>query len=103
VSKIENLSLLLSGTIPPNPLELLGHSRFNALMHQLEERYDIIIIDTPAMLESSDAQAMSAVTKGVLLVVNKNDTKIADVDLAKQQIAIAGAEPVGVVLNNAKR
>ena len=103
VSKIENLSLLLSGTIPPNPLDLLGRSRFNALLLQLEERYDIIIIDTPAMLESSDAQAISAVTKGVLLVVNKNDTKIADVERAKQQIAIAGAEPVGVVLNNAKR
>ncbi|MCF6345317.1 MAG: polysaccharide biosynthesis tyrosine autokinase [Thiomicrorhabdus sp.] len=103
IPKIENLSLLSSGTIPPNPLELLGHARFGNLIGALEERYDIIIIDTPAILESSDAQSMAAVTKGVLLVVNKNEAKIADVELAKQQISVAGAEPVGVVLNNAKR
>lgn len=103
VSKIDNLSLLLSGTIPPNPLELLGHSKFDALIHTLEKSYEIIIVDTPAMLSSSDAQVMAAVTKGVLLVVNKNDAKIADVELAKQQISIAGSDPVGVVLNNSKR
>ncbi|VAW48543.1 Tyrosine-protein kinase EpsD [hydrothermal vent metagenome] len=102
VSKIKNLSLLLSGTIPPNPLELLGHSRFNALMSQLEERYDVIIIDSPAMLEHSDAQAMSSVTKATLLVVSKNETKITDLELAKQQILIAGADAVGVVLNSLK-
>ena len=103
IAKIANLSLLTSGTIPPNPLELLGHSRFESLIKKLETQYEIIIIDTPAMLEGSDAQAMAAVTKGALLVVGKNNTKIADVDLAKQQILIAGAEPVGVVLNSAKR
>ena len=102
IAKIANLSLLTSGTIPPNPLELLGHSRFENLIKKLETQYEIIIIDTPAMLEGSDAQAMTAVTKGALLVVSKNNTKIADVDLAKQQILIAGAEPVGVVLNSAK-
>lgn len=102
VSKIENLSLLSSGTIPPNPLDLLGHSRFDNLVGVLEKKYDIILIDTPAILENSDAQAMVAVTKGVLLVVNKNGAKIADVELAKQQVSVAGAEPVGVVLNNVK-
>ncbi len=102
IAKIANLSLLTSGTIPPNPLELLGHSRFESLIKKLETQYEIIIIDTPAMLEGSDAQAMTAVTKGALLVVSKNNTKIADVDSAKQQILIAGAEPVGVVLNSAK-
>jgi len=103
IAKIDNLSFLPSGTMPPNPLELLGHARFEGLIKGLEQSYEVIIIDTPAMLEGSDAQAMAAVTKGVLLVVNKNDTKIADVEQAKQQIAIAGAEAVGVVLNNTKR
>jgi len=102
VSKIKNLSLLLSGTIPPNPLELLGHSRFNALMSTLEEQYEVIIIDSPAMLENSDAQAMSSVTKGALLVVSKNETKVVDLELAKQQVLIAGADAVGVVLNSLK-
>ncbi len=100
VSKIANLSLLTSGTIPPNPLELLGHSRFEVLIQKLEEQYEVLVIDTPAMLENSDAQAMSAVTKGALLIVSKDNAKIADIEQAKQQILIAGAEPVGVVLNS---
>lgn len=102
IPKINNLSLLVSGTIPPNPLELLGHLRFEQLMNTLKKQYDVIIVDTSAMLESSQAQVMSAVTKGALLVVNKNKAKVEDVEFAKQKVLVAGAEPVGVVLNNCK-
>ncbi len=100
VPKIENLSLLLSGTVPPNPLELLSHARFGSLVAQLEEHYDIVIVDTPSMADYSDAQAMAAIVKGVLLVVGKNQATIDSVKSAKQQIRVAGAEPIGVVLNN---
>lgn len=100
VKGLANLSLLEGGTIPPNPLELLGHARFSKLLIELEEQFEIIIIDSPAMQEFSDAQVLSSITKGALIVAGKNETSIADIEAIKQQIIIAGAEPVGVVLNN---
>lgn len=99
ISGIDKLSLLTAGTIPPNPLELLGHSKFAKLSLELEQQFEIIIIDTPAMLDHPDAQIISSIVKGSLLVVQKNKSELADIEAAKKQILVAGAEPVGVVIN----
>ena len=102
VRGLENLSVLASGTIPPNPLELIGHEKFAKLKAQLVQIYEIIIIDSPAMLEFSDAQALTSVTKAALVVAQRNNTELAEIESLKKQIAIAGAEPLGVVINTRK-
>ena len=99
IEGIDNLSVLFSGTTPPNPLELLGNGRFAELNKALALSFEVIIIDSPAMLEYSDAQLLTSVTGGCVLVAKKNDASFADLEKAKNQIAVAGAEPVGVVFN----
>lgn len=102
VSGLQNLSVLNSGTLPPNPLELIGHGRFLKLKNKLDKIYDVVIVDTPAMLDYYDAQSLISVIKGALLVVRKNETKVADVEEVKQNIATINSEIVGVVLNEFK-
>lgn len=99
---LSNLSILSAGTVPPNPLELLGQPRFKSILASLEEQYDIVLIDSPAIEEHCDAQILSSLTKGALLISKKDETKISEIKQATQKIVVAGAQPVGIVLNTFK-
>lgn len=99
IKGLNNLSVLFSGTVPPNPLELLGKSRFAKLSAELSGRYDVIIIDSPSMLNYSDTELLVSVAKGALLVARKNKTEIADLQKANHQIEVSGAVALGVVMN----
>ena len=55
-TRVENLDLLTSGPIPPNPSELIASDRFKKLYSQLIEMYDFILIDTPPVISVTDAQ-----------------------------------------------
>jgi protein-tyrosine kinase len=101
-SKLTNLSLMSSGTIPPNPLELLGKAKIKSVLDQLKSQYDVILLDTPAILEHCDAQTLSAVCHGTMLVAKRDSTLVSAIERAKQSIIVAGAEPVGIVLNDFK-
>ncbi len=98
-SKLTNLSLMSSGTIPPNPLELLGQSKIKNILSGLQAHYDVILLDTPAILEHCDAQILSAICHGTMLVAKRHSTLVSSIENAKQKIIVAGAEPVGIVLN----
>jgi protein-tyrosine kinase len=102
VPGLDNLSVLAAGTIPPNPLELIGYGRFANLKQELSSQYEVIIIDTPPMLDFSDAQALVSIAKSALIVARKNESEISDIEAVKQQVIVAGAEPIGVILNNLK-
>ncbi len=102
-SGLENLSVLSSGTIPPNPLELLGRGKFFKLHVDLSRKYEVIIIDAPAALEFSDAQMLAANAKGAVIVAQKNKAKISSINLVKEQLLVAGAVALGVVLNNLQK
>lgn len=99
INGIDNLAVLFSGTTPPNSLELMGNGRFLELNNRLSEAYDVIIVDTPPMLEYSDSQLLASVTGGSVIVAKKHNASFTDLEKAKKQIAVAGAEPVGVVFN----
>lgn len=92
------LSVLTAGTLPPNPQELLARSAFVALNGRLEQQYDLVIYDTPAFNTSADALAVVARTRGVLLVVRKNKTALADINAMTEHVRNCGAEVVGSVL-----
>lgn len=102
ITGLENLSVLSSGTIPPNPLELLEHGKFSKLHAELSKQYEAIIIDAPAALSFSDAQVLASVSRGVIIVARKDVTKVSSLNLVKEQVMIAGATPLGVVLNSLK-
>ena len=98
-SGVENLRVLTSGPIPPNPQELLGSHRMEELLRRLEEEADIVVLDTPPTLVVSDANVLAARASGVLMVVNTGKTRRAAVRQAVEGLRKVGANVLGCVLN----
>lgn len=98
-SGVPNLSLLLSGSLPPNPSELLGSKRMHQLIDHLHQAYDVVIIDAPPLLPVTDALVLSALTDGVLMVIDYGSTRIGEAVQGKTQLDQSGARILGVVMN----
>ncbi|MFE4036151.1 CpsD/CapB family tyrosine-protein kinase [Priestia sp. YIM B13489] len=98
----ENLWILTSGPIPPNPSELLGSSSMNALLEKAKNEYDLIIFDSSPVLAVTDAQVLSNLTDGVVLVISSGHTQKDSAKKAKELLESAKAKILGVVLNNKK-
>ncbi|WP_274364319.1 CpsD/CapB family tyrosine-protein kinase [Paenibacillus thermotolerans] len=100
---IENLSVLTSGPIPPNPAEMLASNRMAQLIVDLKEKFDIVIIDTPPSLVVADALIVAAKCDGVLMVVKTGKVKRQAAMKVKTGLDHVKARLLGVVLNNVKR
>ncbi len=98
-TKVDNLSILTAGPIPPNPAELLSSRSMENLMLQLREEYDVIILDAPPLLQVADSRITSKLTDGVVLVVGCTTSDRQRVLKAKEQLELAEAKILGVVLN----
>ncbi len=96
---VENLRVLTSGPIPPNPQELLASQRMEELLHRLQSEADIVLIDTPPSLVVADANVLAARTDGVVLVVNADRTRRVAVQQATEDLRQVGANLLGGVLN----
>jgi len=70
----ENMQVLTSGPIPPNPSELIDSQRMRALLETLRQHYDIILLDSPPILNLVDALGLSKLADGTLLVVRSGKT-----------------------------
>jgi protein-tyrosine kinase len=93
-----DLSVMPSGTLPPNPHELLSRESFRNLNTQLASRYDVVLYDVPPFASGADAIAVAARAGGVLLVARKNRTRMAALANMAEQLAEAGAQVVGSVV-----
>ncbi|WP_373865189.1 CpsD/CapB family tyrosine-protein kinase [Paenibacillus koleovorans] len=100
---IENLYLLPSGPIPPNPSEMLASTRMSRLLDELKNEYDMIIIDTPPALVVTDAQVIASRCDGVILVINSGEVKREMAIKVKANLERVNARILGVVLNNLDR
>ncbi len=96
---VNNLAVVLSGSLPPNPSELLGSKRMQQFLAYLHKSSDIVIIDAPPLLAVTDALVLSSLTDGVLLVVDNGGTRIGEVVQGKVQLEQANARILGVVMN----
>lgn len=94
------LYVLPSGTIPPNPAELIGSEQMRRLLDVLRSTFTHIIIDSPPIASFTDGVLMSSMADGVLLVVQGGRTSRAVVRRARQSLSDVGAKIFGVVLNN---
>lgn len=99
---ISNLYLLASGPLPPNPSELLSSSTMRKLIVHLYEQFDYVLVDGPPLLLATDAQVLSGLVDGVVLVVKSASTKKEQVLKAKDLLVKANASILGVVLNQKK-
>jgi capsular exopolysaccharide synthesis family protein len=102
-SGVEGLTILPCGPRPHNPAELLTSPRFAELLNQLRERFDCIIIDTPATLVVSDPAVVAPRVDGVLLVIRESHSGWPQAQRAQGLLDTVGANVVGVIVNDISR
>ena len=95
----ENLSIMLSGEIPPNPSELIGSEKMKCFVEELREKYDYVIFDLPPVNAVSDPLVMSKNIDGMIVVVRHRHTRHRDVSEAVRQLDLVGAKMLGFVYN----
>lgn len=95
-----NIDILLSGSIPPNPVELLSKSNLGDILQSVEKDYDYIIIDTAPVGVVTDAAVLSQFVDGVVLVVGQGLANQQQITKAKTSLANVKANVIGAVLNN---
>ena len=99
----DGLSVLASGSLPPNPSELLGSPNMASLLKALRRSYDLILIDAPPLLPVTDAAVAGVQADGVVLVVRYGKTTKNQLASATQSLTAVDARVLGVVLNMAPR
>lgn len=98
-TQVENLDLIAAGPIPPNPSELLSSKMMDRVLEELRANYDIIILDAPPMMQVADTRLLARKVDGVVLVVGCDKSDRQMVVKAKEQLTLAEAHILGVVLN----
>lgn len=100
-TKIDNLSILTAGGLPPNPSELLGSDAMSRLIDQLEREWDMVLFDSPPIVAVTDASMISAEIDAVALVVKAGQTERSAVERALDMIRNVKAPLIGAILNGA--
>ena len=100
---IDNLNVMSSGPLPPNPSELLGSKRMADLIAQLQGMCDIVIFDTAPVMSVADATALAGQVDGVLMVVDSGHTRRKMARMSYEALAAVGANVMGVVLNRVSK
>jgi capsular exopolysaccharide synthesis family protein len=98
-TEIKNLYLLSSGSLPPNPSELISSHRMVEIIQSLEAQYEVVFLDAPPSLVVTDANVLANHADGVILVIRPSTTKRAAIKHTIEQLAQVKANIVGVVLN----
>jgi capsular exopolysaccharide synthesis family protein len=102
-SGIDNLRLVPSGPIPPNPSELLDSKRMEAVLAEIKEEADLVILDSPPVLAVTDAAALGPKVDGVILVIMARRTSHDAARKAYEALQGVDAPVLGVVLVSVKR
>lgn len=95
----DDLFVLASGQIPPNPSELLGSDEMKALIERLEDTFDTVIVDAPPLLPVTDAAVLSQHVGGVVVVIGSQKIKHQDLQKSLHALAMVEAKLLGLVLN----
>ena len=98
-TEVPGLSVLASGPLPPNPAELLGSCQMRALLEEMPQHFDMVLVDAPALLPVTDAAVIAPMVDGVLLVVDCARSGREAVRSACRELTGVGARLVGLVVN----
>ncbi|MDD6728197.1 MAG: CpsD/CapB family tyrosine-protein kinase [Eubacteriales bacterium] len=98
-TKYENLSVICSGSIPPNPAELLGSDFMSDFLADVSKDFDYIIIDTPPVNVVSDSFPLIRESDGVVLVVRSNQSTHPELQKALSALEFIDAKILGFVVN----
>jgi capsular exopolysaccharide synthesis family protein len=93
-----SLFVLPSGPIPPNPSQLLESERMKEVLSQLIERFDTVIVDSPAIGVVSDAMALAPLVSGSLAVGGLGKTTREGAESFVEQLELTGNRPLGLIV-----
>ncbi|MEO8665249.1 MAG: polysaccharide biosynthesis tyrosine autokinase [Ignavibacteria bacterium] len=100
-TKLENLDVITSGTIPPNPSELLSSKQMKIFIDKMKTIYDFIIIDSPPFISVTDAEILFRIADGTILVLRAGKTPAdAFYRTCEKLMHIDSHNFLGVVFNN---
>lgn len=95
----ENLRIVTTGPLPPNPAELSSSQTMQTVINRLREAADLVIVDSPPLLAVTDAAVLSSYLDGTLLVIDAAHSRRRVVRMAREMLTRAGATTLGAVLN----
>jgi capsular exopolysaccharide synthesis family protein len=96
---MDNLDVLPSGVIPPNPLALLDSQRMASLIDDFSKSYDFVIVDTPPLVLVADALSVGKITDGILLVARPGVVDTVSAAASKAFLKQSGQKVLGIVVN----
>jgi len=99
-SSESNLSFISTGTIPPNPAELLLSARFTAFLEEAEQLFDYVLIDAPPVLAVTDASIIARHAGTTLMLLKSGRHPMGEILTCKQRLEQAGANLKGIVFND---
>ncbi|MGI4717259.1 MAG: polysaccharide biosynthesis tyrosine autokinase [Janthinobacterium lividum] len=97
---IDNLDFIPTGILPPNRSDFLLHLNFSTLLETLSPNYDLVLIDTPPLLQAADALVVGARAGAVFLLARAHVTTDAEITESVKRLNHAGLSPQGVLFNN---
>lgn len=98
---IANLDILTSGTIPPNPSEILASKAMHEIVENLKPKYDVVFIDSPPINVVTDAGILGNLLDGVVLVLKSGSTNKKEIVRAKELLNKSRGKILGLIINYA--
>ena len=99
---VNGLNIVTSGSLPPNPSELLSSNKMKEVLDLMSSHYDMLIVDSPPLLAVTDALVLARFVDGVILVIDPRRSKRGAIRQAIEQLQRTEVRLLGVVLNNIK-
>ena len=97
---VQGLDIVPTGMLPPNPSELLMHERFAGLLAQAEQRYDLVLVDSPPVLAATDAVIIGQHAGATLMVVKAGVHPLRQLRDTVKRMAHGGTNLRGVIFND---
>ena len=98
----DNLDILTTGPMPPNPVELLGSDNNKKLLEKLKKKYDLIIMDCAPIIGLSDSLILATLSDINLITVSAKKTKMENLEKVKKTFEQNNLKINGVILNKAE-
>ena len=96
----DNLYLLTTGTLPPNPAEIIGSNTMENFLDECKINFDYIILDTPPILPVTDSKLLAIKADATVLVVRSEISKSKHVSQAFKELEKVNANVIGTILND---
>ncbi len=99
---LDNLHIITSGGVPPNPSELLNSKRFGQMIEEASEEYDIVLVDCPPILPVTDAAIVGRQVDWAVLIYQVGKVARNALRRAKLHLSNVGAHVLGIAMNDVR-